>query len=100
MKPANECLQISDVREAIDQIDYKIVELIAQRHIYVKKAARFKQSESSVRDTQRVQHVISSKIELAKQLNAPPLLIEKLYKLMIDFFVKDELIEWDTIKTE
>jgi isochorismate pyruvate lyase len=85
MKDAKDCVNMTEIRTAIDIIDNQIVELIASRSKYVKKAAK---------DSNRVQKVINSKKELAEKYGASPELIEKIYKMMIDFFINEEMKEW------
>ena len=96
IKP-EECKDMIEIRDAIDVIDRQIVQLISQRSQYVKNAAKFKKDESAVRDTERIKKVIESKIKLAEGSDASPVLIERLYRTMIDFFVADELKEWEKI---
>ncbi len=47
MKNATECKNMEDIREAIDNIDNNIVELIAKRSNYVHEAAKFKKKRDS-----------------------------------------------------
>ena len=94
MRTAKECANLEEIREGIDGIDARIVELIGKRAEYVKEAAKFKKSEEAVRDPQRVQKVISSKKELAVRQGVPAELIGEIYAVMIDWFVQAELKEW------
>jgi len=89
-----DCKNMNDIREAIDSIDENIVKLISQRAKYVQKASEFKQSEIAVRDEKRVKAVISSKKELANKYGVSSTLIETLYTNMIDYFIKEEMVEW------
>jgi len=68
--------------------------LKACRTKYVKEAAKFKKDEKAVKDSNRVQKVINSKKEIAEKYGASPELIEKIYGLMIDFFINEEMNEW------
>ncbi len=99
MKTAIECKNMNEIRIEIDSIDNKIVELIAFRSEYVKEAAKFKASETAVRDTSRVQQVINSKKALADIYGVSPELIGKIYSTMIDHFVNAELEEWNNKNT-
>ncbi|BDU50419.1 chorismate mutase [Haliovirga abyssi] len=94
MKKAEECLNMREIRDGIDIIDNEIVKLIANRAKYVKEAAKFKKDEKAVKDSNRVKKVLESKKELAKKYGASPDLIEKIYKMMIDFFINEEMQEW------
>jgi isochorismate pyruvate lyase len=94
IKKATDCENMSDVREAIDQIDHQIVELIAQRAEYVYKAAAFKNSKTEVKDADRVRKVIESKKNLAREYGISPDLIGNIYSTMINFFINEELERW------
>ncbi|MFV9629772.1 MAG: chorismate mutase [Methanosarcinales archaeon] len=94
MKDAGDCINMTEIRTAIDIIDNQIVELIASRSKYIKEAAKFKKDEKAVTDSNRVQKVINSEKELAEKYGASPELIEKIYLMMIDFFINEEMKEW------
>ncbi len=85
---------MGDIREAIDSIDAQIVQLIAARGAYVHAAAAFKTDSAAVRAPQRVAQVIASKRALAEEHGAAPALVESLYRTMIDYFIAEELQEW------
>jgi len=52
------CDSLEEVRENIDNIDDKIIKLIAQRSDYVKQAAYFKKSKTDVKVADRVEKII------------------------------------------
>lgn len=91
----NKCKDMNDIRTAIDEIDADIVKLISKRSEYVHEASKFKKDETAVKDSNRVAKVIESKKELATKHGASPELIGDIYKMMIDFFIKEELEEWN-----
>ncbi len=88
------CKDMNDIRCAIDKIDANIVKLISKRSRYVHEASKFKKNETAVKDSSRVAKVIESKKELAIQHRISPKLIGDIYKMMIDFFIKEELKKW------
>ncbi len=94
LKPARDCNDLAEIRAAIDIIDNKIVELVANRSSYVKEVAKFKLSVDDVADPKRVQFVIDSKKELAQRYGAPPTLVESIYEMMLDFFLEEEVKVW------
>ena len=94
MKEPDKCENMNDIRFAIDLIDKEIVSKIALRAKYVKAAAKFKNSETEVRDEQRVRKVIESKKLLAKEFGVSPELISNIYEMMINFFINEEMTEW------
>ncbi|MGE8269790.1 MAG: chorismate mutase [Stenotrophomonas geniculata] len=86
-----QCESLDQVREGIDQIDAKIVGLIAERGGYVLQAARFKKDRAEVAAPQRVEQVIAKTMALATKLNADPVVVEKVYRAMISGFIEMEL---------
>lgn len=96
MKTPQQCENLLDIRAAIDDLDRTIVESIALRARYVKEAARFKKDEGGVKDPDRVAAVIASKMALAEECGVSAELIGSLYKIMIEYFVNEELREWKT----
>jgi isochorismate pyruvate lyase len=94
MKKPEDCVDITEIRKAIDSIDNRIVELVANRSKYVKEIVKFKKDKKAIEAPDRVREVINSKKNLAVKYGASPVLIEKIYKDMIDFFINEELREW------
>ncbi|SDD15380.1 chorismate mutase [Niabella drilacis] len=90
------CNNIDDIRKEIDVIDEAIVRLIGRRAQFVKAAAKFKRTETAVRDEERVAAVIGSKKQLAIAHGVSPELIEAVYHTMIGHFVNEELEHWKT----
>ncbi|MEJ2467882.1 MAG: chorismate mutase [Campylobacterales bacterium] len=88
-----ECHSLAEVREAIDQLDDQIVELIAKRNNYIKQAARFKETVEEVKAPERVDAVIQRMRRKALELDLSPNLIANLYKMMIDEMVEAEIAE-------
>lgn len=97
MKDVNDCKDMLDIRDAIDSIDNDIVRLISQRSQYVHAAAKFKKSDVEVKDKDRVSKVINSKKKLADKYGVSSVLVEKIYKMMIDFFISEEMKEWSNL---
>lgn len=91
------CNNIDEIRAEIDIIDHEMVRLIGQRARFVKAAARFKRSETAVRDERRVAAVIASKRKLAEACDVSPELIEAVYRTMVGYFINEELEHWKTL---
>lgn len=89
---------IEDVRSRIDQIDSKLVKIIAQRAECVKAAAAFKTDHSAVRAPDRVQQVIDKVRKKAAETGLPEVIIEKVYRSMIDAFIDYELEQHERLK--
>ncbi len=87
------CSSISEVRENIDQIDRKIVALLAERGNFVTQAAAFKKTTDEVRAPNRVEQVIVKVQSLAQEHGANPKVVEVVYRAMISAFIEAELKE-------
>nr|WP_081355040.1 chorismate mutase [Pluralibacter gergoviae] len=90
---------MEDVRNRIDQIDSELVKMIAQRSQSV-KAAAFKSGHSAVRAPDRVQQVIEKVSKQATEAGLPTVIIEKVYRTMIDAFIDYELRQHDQLRQE
>ncbi len=89
----NICKNLEEVRDNIDHIDQQIVSLISKRGAYVKQAARFKNNKAEVQAPSRVSQVIAKVRNLSLDLGANPDIVEKVYREMIDGFIKEEMVE-------
>ena len=72
------CENLEQVRENIDRIDNEIIKLIAERGTYVVQASAFKKDEEGVKDTGRVEKVISKVRAKAEEYGADPDMVEEL----------------------
>jgi isochorismate pyruvate lyase len=84
---------LDDVRAAIDQIDRRLVALVAERERWVRQAARFKTSRADVEAPARVEQVIGKVRQLADEAGASPEVVERLYRAMIAAFIELEHAE-------
>ncbi len=88
------CTSLDEVRANIDVIDSKIVALICEREQYILQAASFKKSESEVKAPSRVEQVIEKVRIIAKQYNGNEIIVEKVYRTMIEAFINREMNEY------
>ena len=84
------CDTLADVRSAIDQIDFMLVGLLAERGHYVREAARFKRNRAEVAAPDRVQQVIDQALQHARQMGAAPEVVEAVYRSMVASFIELE----------
>lgn len=82
---------LNDLREQIDSVDRRIVELIAERQGLVIAAGTLKRDENAVRAPARVEHVIAKVRLLAQDADASPDVVERAYRALIAAFVDLEL---------
>ena len=97
MKKAEECRSIEEIREAIDTIDKNIVEFIGQRAAYVTAAAEFKTDTDSVKAPQRVREMLKKRRQWASGKSLDPEFVARLFALMVDYFVNQELKQWTSV---
>jgi isochorismate pyruvate lyase len=93
-KEPAECADLSEIRKEIDLLDKTIISLIGKRSQYVKVAVRFKNSEVSVRDSDRVHTMIKKRREWAEENDLNADVIEKMYRDLIDHFIETEMKSW------
>ncbi len=84
---------LTEIREAINLLDERIVELIGERQAWVEQAGRLKrdQGEDAVRAPARVDAVIARVRSLAGPAGASPEVVERTYRALITSFVELEL---------
>lgn len=89
---------IEDVRTQIDRLDSELVKIIAQRAECVKAAATFKTDRSAVRAPDRVQQVIDKVRKKAVEAGLSEVIIEKVYRTMINAFIEYELEQHERLQ--
>jgi len=86
-----EVSSLGKARQAIDRIDTEIIRLIANRAGYVRQVVKFKQTADEVRAPARYAQVMRERRELAEEAGLNPDIIEGMYKLLVDNFIKEEM---------
>lgn len=84
---------LEEIRLNIDFIDQQIVQLLGERHFYVKQAAKYKTSTDDVKAPARVEAVITKVRIVAEQNDIDADMVETIYRTMIDCFINSELKE-------
>jgi isochorismate pyruvate lyase len=91
MKEPEDCANMQEIRTEIDSIDRNIINLIGKRYQYVKAAAKFKTSETSVKAPERFKAMLVERRNWAEQDGLSPDMVEKLYTDMVNYFINEEL---------
>lgn len=90
-KKPSECVNITDVRNEIDNIDNAIIKLLGKRFEYVKEVVKYKEKTSDgVEATDRKNAVLKARRELAEQNGLNPDVIEDIYAKLIAYFIEEE----------
>jgi isochorismate pyruvate lyase len=90
IKAPEECKSLGEIREVIDELDAQIISLIGTRFRYVKEVVKFKANKKDIIAQSRYDEVISSRGRMAAEHNLSPDIIEKIYKLMLGYFIEEE----------
>ena len=92
------CATMADVRRHIDEIDVRIVALLAERSGYVAQAARIKQDPGQVHDQARIDFIVDRVKDMAAKHGAPEAVMEATYRAMIDAFIAFERQEFARLR--
>ena len=76
---------LQQLRKQIDEVDSKILELIAQRLVIVQKVGEYKRTNgNSIVDPEREQEKINTLAREAEQYGIPRDIIEKVWRTFFD----------------
>jgi isochorismate pyruvate lyase len=90
-----DCKNINEIRSEIDRIDKEIITALAKRFEYVIEAAKFKRDVEEVMAPDRHAVMLKQRKELVEKLNLDPEIVEKVYKLLLDYFKQKQLETWE-----
>ena len=95
LKPVSECQNMDDIRVVIDVIDQDIIVKLGQRFAYVKAASKFKTSATDVRAPERFKAMLKQRRQWAEENGLSPEAIEKFYRDLVEYFISEEMQDWD-----
>ena len=78
---------LKEVRKNIDNVDSRLVKLIAEREFCAREAVKFKIDTGQIIDKKRINSVLSRVKKLSKKYKINNLNVEKIWKLMIQNFI-------------
>ena len=93
-----QCVTMSEVRAGIDDIDRRVVELIARRFRFMDAAARIKPDRGVVRDEDRKAEVLANVDRAAEQAGVDRALMAGIYEELIERSIAHEFVEFDRIR--
>jgi isochorismate pyruvate lyase len=93
------CNSLQEVRQEIDKLDDKLVELISQRSHLIRQAAAFKNSVDEVKAEDRIDFIMQRIRHHAIELGINPNMISELFTIMIDEMVETEISEFRNADT-
>ena len=98
IEPEN-CTDMEDIRVEIDNMDRDIIAILGKRFEYVKSASKFKTSETSVRAPERFKSMLEQRRAWALSEGLSPDAIEKMYRDLVNHFIKEEMAKWESETT-
>jgi len=90
-----DCTTMTEVRAGVDDVDRRIVSLIARRFGYMDAAARIKPTREAVRDEARKAEVKAKVDREAERLGVDRALMARLYEDLIETSIAHELVVFD-----
>lgn len=93
-----QCQTMSEVRAGIDEIDRRVVELVARRFRFMDAAARIKPDRGSVRDEVRKAEVLAKVGKSAADAGVDQSLMARIYEELIERSIAYEFVEFDRIR--
>jgi isochorismate pyruvate lyase len=96
-KKPEDCENIGQVRNALDQIDMEIIQLFALRNKYVREIVKFKIGDEGIRARERREVVLEQRKAWAEERDLDPEMMEEIFKILIE---KNIQIQFDIYKTD
>ena len=88
------CSTLEEVRNEIDELDTKLVDLISERSYLIRQAAAFKQSVEEVKAQDRIDFILQRVRHHAIEKGVSPNMISELFEIMINEMVETEIAEF------
>jgi len=87
----NDCKSMEELRHQIDELDIKIVELLATRSQFIDRATDLKSINGMpARIPDRIESVVSNAREAAQELDLDSDLVEKIWRILIEWSIQRE----------
>jgi len=87
------CNSLKEIRDEIDILDDKLVELISKRSHLIRQVAKFKNSVNEVKAEDRIEFIMQRIRGRAIALGINPNMISELFTIMINEMVETEISE-------
>jgi isochorismate pyruvate lyase len=81
---------LDELRTQIDDVDHRIIILLAERAGYVTQVGKLKTSDDEIVATDRQQQVYQSRREWAAEAGINPDFVERLYRVIVGHFIEEE----------
>jgi isochorismate pyruvate lyase len=88
---------MAQVRAGVDDLDARLVDLLAERFGYMRAAARIKPDRAAVRDEARKAQVIAAARRHALAAGVPESLVGDVWERLVEASIAYELESWDRL---
>ena len=95
-----ECMTMAQVRQGVDALDRLLVTILAERQRYMDAAARIKPNREAVRDTARIEDVVTKVKAQAREVGLSEEIAEPVWRLLIERCIAHEFEAWDGLRAE
>lgn len=89
------CTTMAEVRAGVDDVDRKLVAMLARRFGYMDAAARIKPHRDDVRDETRKAQVIANARAHAREANIPESVIGDIWEMLVEGSIAYEFVAFD-----
>lgn len=90
-KLPQECCNITDVRNEIDNIDREIIRLLSTRFGYVREVVKYKDGTASgIEASARRNEVMQTRRQWAEAGGLNPDVVEEIYDRLVRYFIEEE----------
>jgi isochorismate pyruvate lyase len=93
--PAADCTTMAEIRAGVDDVDRRLVALLAERLGYMNAAARVKTERSAVRDEARKAQVIANASAEAAKYGLPADYAPTVWEALIEYSIAHEMMTFD-----
>jgi isochorismate pyruvate lyase len=86
---------MAQLRDAIDDLDQRLVRLLALRQAYIERAAVLKTDRGTVRDEARIEEVVTKVLVQARAAGLSPAIAEAVWRVLIERSIAHEFAAFD-----
>lgn len=95
IKDPDECNSMAEVRAGVDDVDERLMALLARRFAYMAAAARIKPDRKMVRDEARKAQVIANASERALAQGVPEPFVRDFWEMLVENSISYEMRLFD-----
>jgi isochorismate pyruvate lyase len=95
LKTPETCGSMTELRQAIDTLDARLVAMLAVRQAYIERAAQLKTGRDQVRDPARIEDVVAKVIAEGRKAGLSPDIAESVWRNLIEASIRHEFAAFD-----